>query len=1027
MIARIASSAARLPPAVQRASSFFVLAFLVIGLPRLYTNTVAFTLFLSHWDALLIPVTYIGAALAVPLGGLLWLRLQARLPMNVLLPLALGFDLLVDLSACLALDAFGNDPLIGRWLSMGLVVWVEMEWTLVSLVFWGLAERVFRLREAKGVFGLIAGGEPLAVIVGGLTVPLLLVHLEVAALLWVSVASLAAGLVLLVWLLRRERERLGEQHEAPVDQQATASAGTSPRRRGYVRKLFALVVIGEIVALVVDTAFFVGAEARMPEADSLAAFLGLFFAVIGVVSLAANLLVCGRLLRRFGVSCAVIGLPSLLAALAAVAFVCGIVAGDGGLLFAMLLAAKLLEEAGRAGIFHPAFMVFYQPLPARERLSAQSRVELVFEPAAAAIAGVGLLGLAALGGGEVGLLLALASGLSLLWAVLAWRGWRGYLGALASAVARRRLEGASGADAADVRAVLQRALRSDRPGDVVYALRIIENETGDAISAPLEQLLAHRERDVRMEVLGLLERQQPGGFEKTLLAHLGGASLQGAERGATLRALAALSERLARPHLLAALRGHDAIARDDALVALMHHAGIEGVLSAGSHLQALLRSPDRDQRAAAAGVIGRLGLPALSRHLRELLLDHEPEVRRAAVRAAASAPAPVLAAALLAQLSEPRLARPACTALAAIGEAATPAMATLYRSASSNRRVRRHILDTLARIGGDRALELLSKASLEAEPRLALRAARALHAHGGDVDEAASNGLVERVSGCVHDLLSLQHRVLAEGDLGALLLAALEDDLRCARERLVLALLGKHPQADVPGLARDLFSAEPSRRSYALELLESRLPHPHRALVAQLLESEPPAPGIKSSAPAFLDAVNDSDGLSLWTRQCAAAAMSEASGAQHSKGDTAVMPVIEKVMVMRSVTLFADVPGELLAELAEFARELEVNTGTEVIREGETGSTLYVVVDGQVEVTRNGQRLAVIGARDVFGELAALDPEPRSATVTALEDVRLLSLDQEHLEALMADDIDILRGILRTLCRRLRAAGNGGT
>ena len=80
-----------------------------------------------------------------------------------------------------------------------------------------------------------------------------------------------------------------------------------------------------------------------------------------------------------------------------------------------------------------------------------------------------------------------------------------------------------------------------------------------------------------------------------------------------------------------------------------------------------------------------------------------------------------------------------------------------------------------------------------------------------------------------------------------------------------------------------------------------------------------------------------------------------------------MMLAIEKVIVLRSVTLFEKVPGEFLWELAASTTEQEVAAGEEIIREGDMGSTLYVVAAGEVAVSRGGRRIAVIGERDVFG------------------------------------------------------------
>jgi CRP-like cAMP-binding protein len=63
----------------------------------------------------------------------------------------------------------------------------------------------------------------------------------------------------------------------------------------------------------------------------------------------------------------------------------------------------------------------------------------------------------------------------------------------------------------------------------------------------------------------------------------------------------------------------------------------------------------------------------------------------------------------------------------------------------------------------------------------------------------------------------------------------------------------------------------------------------------------------------------------------------------------------------------------------------------------------------------------VLGSRELFGELAALDPEPRSASVTAIEDTLLFRLDERVLYEMMAENQALTRGLIRMLCRQLRS------
>lgn len=133
---------------------------------------------------------------------------------------------------------------------------------------------------------------------------------------------------------------------------------------------------------------------------------------------------------------------------------------------------------------------------------------------------------------------------------------------------------------------------------------------------------------------------------------------------------------------------------------------------------------------------------------------------------------------------------------------------------------------------------------------------------------------------------------------------------------------------------------------------------------------------------------------------------------------------IEKVMLLKSVPMFALTPDNSLAGVASEMGDLEVEAGHAIMTQHEIGSTMYVVAEGQVAIEINGKEVARLGAGEVVGELAALDPEPRTATVRAVTDCRLLYLDRELLYELMSERLDVAQGVVRFLIRRYRSSIN---
>lgn len=131
---------------------------------------------------------------------------------------------------------------------------------------------------------------------------------------------------------------------------------------------------------------------------------------------------------------------------------------------------------------------------------------------------------------------------------------------------------------------------------------------------------------------------------------------------------------------------------------------------------------------------------------------------------------------------------------------------------------------------------------------------------------------------------------------------------------------------------------------------------------------------------------------------------------------------LERVLILKSVDLFSSVPPDALVEVAEILEEMEFEAGAQILREGDVGTAMFIIVEGRVRVHSEGRDIADLGPREVFGELAALDPEPRSASVTAIEPTQLFKLSSGPFLRLMAGYMDVTRGILRVLCDRLRAA-----
>jgi CRP-like cAMP-binding protein len=133
-----------------------------------------------------------------------------------------------------------------------------------------------------------------------------------------------------------------------------------------------------------------------------------------------------------------------------------------------------------------------------------------------------------------------------------------------------------------------------------------------------------------------------------------------------------------------------------------------------------------------------------------------------------------------------------------------------------------------------------------------------------------------------------------------------------------------------------------------------------------------------------------------------------------------MLPTNEKVRFLRHVGILSSIEDDRLTDLACRMKEVRLSAGETLFKRGDTGTLMYIIMKGTMRVHVEDRVLAELGERDVLGEMAALDPEPRSASVTAIENSLLLSLDHHDIRRLIKLDVEVALGLIRTLCRRLR-------
>jgi CRP-like cAMP-binding protein len=128
------------------------------------------------------------------------------------------------------------------------------------------------------------------------------------------------------------------------------------------------------------------------------------------------------------------------------------------------------------------------------------------------------------------------------------------------------------------------------------------------------------------------------------------------------------------------------------------------------------------------------------------------------------------------------------------------------------------------------------------------------------------------------------------------------------------------------------------------------------------------------------------------------------------------------VPFLADLPIFAGVSKRHLHRIARLSTARRFVPLTVIVREGEPARTFYVVLDGQVSVTRKGRRLARIGAGEAFGEMALLTDSPRSSSVIADTDVLTMCLSRANFNKVLKSEPAVSLALLKTLAERLRTS-----
>ncbi len=728
--------------------------------------------------------------------------------------------------------------LVGREVTAAFAffyIWSEVIANLIAVLAWTIAQDYHDARSAKRLFGLIGAGRVVGIVVSGFATGALVRWIGTMNL----VLLLAGALALFGFVVRL----LARRHPLPQRQASSAELAIEEHveraplwRSRYVVALAAATLILFMVLTIADYQFKAITRSTYPKIDDLAQFMGLFYGTVGLVGLAVQFFVTPRLLGRFGVLGGLVVMPIAvvvsqiaLAVSPGVVFAAALKASDNGLQFS-------IYEATHQVLFFP-----FSPLR-RERV--RMFIGAVVKPSGYALAAVLLVLLAPRiePGPELIRAAARMSWISLplgfLSLLLLPAVRDGYIDAMRRTLTRREVEQVATRGDSNLRSLLLEAIGGGDAPQVLFAMGELKELDPEGVLGVLPGLAGHAEPSVRRRALELLvELDHP---EAERIARALCEDKDAEVRITAVTSLARVLREDGHDELLGlADRGDDPL-RTAAIAALLRFCGLDGMLDGAPRLSSLLASRSSADRASAARVLGMVGQAQLQRALARLLVDPEPEVRRAALAAAGSVAEVRLLPLLAGALGARALRASATKAIVTLGDAAVPSLAARLRDPMEPLSVRLAIPRVLSAIGGPRALTTL--AARVAEPNVRLRqkvlasASRLRAVLGAD---PLPVGLVRSridVEARVH--VELRERYLAARPAMS---SSLLDQHVCQRLRKDIVRILRlcelaYPREAVASVRAHLFGKDATLRANAFEVLDALVDRELSARLADLVE-----------------------------------------------------------------------------------------------------------------------------------------------------------------------------------------------
>lgn len=1004
-------------------------------------------IFLIHYEKTYLPIMYLFVAFVM----IVFIKLynetcEGKNQLSLLI--ITGFIFSVSL---LVIQFFLNGIIIPFF-----YIWIEIVTIFSVMQFWIVAGEIFNARQAKRLFPLIIAGGSLAAILSGYSIKPFLTYFSSHNLIYLTIGFLLINVFMAMFL-----SPYMNTYEMVIKEPKVGSNINNLRNDSYLISIGIMIALSAVTSRIIDYQFKIVAASTFPDQDALVSFFGTYYGLTGFATLLMQLSVTGFILKKLGILTGLLILPISIAI------------GSLGFLYSntllLIFIAKFSDQVFKFSINNSIKELLWLPISARKKLQTKPIIDGVLRSGVEGLSGLIIFLLVILNvlpESQIHFLSILV-----LTGIVAWV-WnsfglvKGYIYSIMNSIENRRLnldEIKFSINDSNTVETLEKALLEKNELKQLFAIDLLWNLPLDPWKDSLEYLFDKGTLTLQRAILELTWKQPDIISNQLVLDKIK------KENNLSPQALLCANDRGIEEFIPTHI---NFIEHKNKSIMIAYHVTIlsKNVKNVKSkrEIEKIHKNENEEYQIELIGFLKRYPQLLSPRHITNYLQNGTKNIKNEVLNFLAKNPSSSHFENIYVLLEKSETRISATKALLEINHyEAYFKMAKTISDPDTSIKSKRLSLSLLPKFINNQPIDFLFEILNSSHLSLVNETSNAL------IKISKKQILSDDHFDLIQDsIISLAHRAFqlhlfksTIGDESSSLLIKDHIDYDLSILIPVLLKLGtlKEPKIPIEKYIRYVRSGDKEVLPYVLELIDSTFSANSKNFILPLVD-----PDIRPSKIAvglFGTKFLSKDEILLfwmesnhpWKRSIALnyclgnekidllkkvkwksenedhgryALLNDAEKKYLNRNflnnkilieEKPIMySILEKTILLKSVDLFQNIPGNLLSKISQITSEIHLEDKDIIFNEGESGDSLFVIISGGVEIIKDNHTIAVLEQGNCIGEMSLLDQEPRSAKAITNGETILLKIEQRGFFELMAGNSEIMKQIVKLLTKRLR-------